>query len=262
MQQIRFWNGNKSQVRQQYELAVMEQVSKTLPDRTYQVINDLTELPKAEQEGNVLNGQADVLVTVAGNGKFAGQPKIAIDTPIAKGLLGHRLLIVKRQRLNEFVGVTKLTDLQDLRLGIPATWVDAELFRRNDCKVVERGSFDELFERLKRDEFDYVALGANEILDVYQTMIKPEDDLVIHPNLLLYYPFPLVFYVAANQLDLADYISRGIETIAHNGELNRCFDDFYGAAVEQLKLQQRHVIHLRNPFLDGALAKYQSPLLS
>lgn len=261
MQHIRFWNGNKSQVRQQYELAVMEQVSKTLPGKSWQVLNDITDLPKAEQEGNVLNGVADVLVTVAGNGKFAGQPKIAIDTPIAKGLLGHRLLIVKKQRLSEFSNITQLADVQRLRLGIPATWVDAELFRSNGCEVVERGSFDELFERLKRDEFDYVALGANEILDVYQTMIKPEDDLVIHPNLLLYYPFPLVFYVAANQLDLAEHIAEGIETIAHNGELNRCFDDFYGDAVKQLKLQQRHVIQLHNPFLDGALAKYQSPLL-
>ncbi|MBW8189604.1 hypothetical protein K0504_01035 [Neiella marina] len=266
MQRIRFWNGNKSKVRQQHELRVMEELTQlwqreSLQSESWQVEHDSTDLPQAEQEGDVLNGSADALVTVAGNTKFAGQAKITIDVPIANGLLGQRILIVKKERLAEFSAITELADLQRLRIGIPATWVDAGLFRSNGCAVVERGCFDELFERLSRDEFDYVALGANEILDVYQSMVKPADQLVIEPNLMLYYPFPLIFYVASEQLHLAEKIHSGLKTLQGNGRLDACFNDFYGHAVAQLNLQHRRVIRLQNPFLNGTLSHYQSPLL-
>ncbi|GGA74919.1 hypothetical protein GCM10011369_15970 [Neiella marina] len=262
MHQLKFWNGNKSLVRQQHELQVITEISRTWGDQPWHIDNDVTALPKADDEGNVLNGYADLTVTVAGNSKFAGRAKVVIEQPIAKGLLGLRLLIIKRQRLAQFSNIHSLADLKPLRAGIPATWADAELFRANGCHVVERGSFEQIFERLKCDEFDYVSLGANEILDIYQNMAGDDPELIIEPTLMLYYPFPLVFYVAPNQLALADMIRAGLNEIAGNGVLEQCFDDYYGFPVGQLNIHQRRAINLHNPLLQGELADYQSPLMT
>ncbi|MBD1388912.1 ABC transporter substrate-binding protein [Neiella sp. HB171785] len=262
MYQLTFWNGNKSVVRQQYELQVLTEVVRTWHRQPWHINNDVTNFPKAEDEGSVLSGFADVTVTVAGNSKFAGRAKIVIDQPIAKGLLGLRLLIIKRAQCLRFAKVGEQADLKPLRAGIPATWADAEILRANGCQVVERGSFEEVFARLKRDEFDYVSLGANEVLDVYHNMVGDDPELMIEPTLMLYYPLPLVFYVAPDQLDLADHIRTGLQQIERNGVLAQCFDDYYGFPVRQLNLSQRRVIELDNPLLQGKLAGYQSPLMT
>ena len=71
---ISFWNGNKSPARQAYELALLKMLlaSTTLKNST--LVNDTTDYPKAEDEGNVLTQQTDILITVAGNKKFHNKP--------------------------------------------------------------------------------------------------------------------------------------------------------------------------------------------
>ena len=58
--------------------------------------------------------------------------------------------------------------------GIPAAWADAGLFRVNHFPIQEDGSFEDLFSSLKEGEFDYAALGANEIVQVYRGQCAPD----------------------------------------------------------------------------------------
>ncbi|HSH09230.1 MAG TPA: hypothetical protein VK995_02500 [Oceanipulchritudo sp.] len=246
-----FWNGNKSPSRQRYELEVLETVLQATEQASGPVtlrIDD-TDYPRAEDEASVFEKGVDALVTVAGNRKFEGKEKIEINIPIAKGLLGCRLLIVKQERLQAFSAVTSMAELARLSIGIPATWADADLFRSNGFSVAEKGSFADVFIRLKREEFDYVALGANEIEEAFASMAAPLGGLALESVLMIQYPFPLVFLVNPAQPLLAERISTGLKNILGNGELDRVFDKHYGSIVERLELGRRRVFHLRNPFL-------------
>lgn len=250
---ITFWNGNKSQARKAYELALLELCLSLSPAENIneheQITEDLTDLPLAEQEGAVFEMGADVLVTVAGNSKFADKEKIVIEQDISKGLLGYRLLIVRAEQRSEFTHLNEKAELQSKSIGIPATWVDANLFRHNNFNVCEQGLFEELFEQLASKAFDYSALGANEIEQVCIDMNAKAFNIVIEPKLMLYYPYPLTFYVNKRKPTLAQRIEKGLLLAKANGAFDALFEEFHGDIIKHLALAKRAVFQLENPAL-------------
>lgn len=257
---IKMWNGNKTESRQEYEReilgAVLKATSKVAGDMAVQ--EDLTDYPLAEDEASVFRTKGfDIFGTVAGNSKLAHEQKILIPLPLMKGLLGHRILIIRAADKNKFAALKSAQQLQQLRMGIPATWADAELFRQNGYPVVERGSFDELFERLENKEFDYVTFGANEVDGVFKARAAESGALIIEPSLLVYYPFPLVFYVNPANKQLAERVAQGLQLIAANGELDAIFQRYFGAELRALNLPARTKISLKNPILPAEMADFK-----
>ena len=256
---VQFWNGNKSAIRQEFEWKVLQlALRQTKPNQL--INNDLTDHPSAEDEGQVFARGSDVLVTVAGNMKFAQGSYLMLPQPLCRGLLGCRVLIVHKNRLKEFSSVSE-AQLKKLSIGIPATWADAELFRVNQYHVVEQGSLEERLIAVQNSECDYMALGANEAEAIVAQFAHLAPDLVVEPTLMLYYPFPLVFYCHPEKHDLMANIAQGLELCMANGELDALFEQTYGADVRAVNLDQRRVFHLTNPTLPSELAYYQPELL-
>lgn len=266
MNKIQFWNGNKSLIRQQYELAILNAVLDVTQSATNQkpeVIVDYTDYPSAEDEGNVFSKGSDLLVTVAGNLKFSDKTYIPVHKPIAKGLLGYRILVTRqdfRSLLEPKYNESKQI-IRELKAGIPKTWADAELFRENGYKVFEKGSFDEIFCYLSKGECDYVSLGANEVQSVYQHIANTYPNLIIEPDLVLHYPFPLVFYVHPEKQNLAKRIEYGLTLLIDNGQLDALFKHYFGETLRKLDLDNRNVISLRNPILPVELTYSSTPSL-
>ncbi len=256
MANVHFWNGNKSPIRQGYELALLRQVLDASASifSGFPVIEDKTDYPDAKDEGAVFKKGADVCVTVAGNPKFANGDYLAVEFPLMLGYLGHRLLVIRDSDKVEFAQISNAQQLQQKTIGIPATWADANLFRDNGYKVRERGSLDNLFQRLKQGECDYVALGANEIFSIFDELAARMGGLTIEPNLRLYYPFALVFYVTPSKPKLAQALQRGLDQLQCNGDLRRLFLHFNQETLQQSALLNRKVIQLNNSTLPRSMA--------
>ncbi|MBC8206433.1 MAG: hypothetical protein ISR85_05830 [Kiritimatiellales bacterium] len=254
---INFWNGNKSNARQVYELQILEAALAATEQEfgAWTLESDCTDFPTIEGEASVFRSKGfDLFATVAGNPKLANERKIVINTPLMKGLLGYRLLIVRENDLPRFAQVDTASQMQKLALGIPFSWADADLFRFNGYTVVEGGTYDELFDRLKSGEFDYVTLGANEIEEAFEARAFPVGGLNLEASLLIYYPFPLLFYVNPDQPELAKRIEEGLDRIIENGALDRLFEEQYGDLVARLRLKERKTFRLENPNLSDELA--------
>jgi hypothetical protein len=263
MQTVHFWNGNKSPARQGYETALL-QACLNLTSEEYGPINlkvDNTDYLSANDEGNIFNLGADVLVTVAGNVKFKDQQKIVIPQPLTKGLLGYRLLLVRDESLHQFSQIETAQQLQALSIGIPKTWADADLFRHNKFKVIEQGTLDDLFLLLTSGSFDYVALGVNEIEDIFRQRVTPIGGISIVPSLMLYYAFPLVFYVSPNKLSLAERVKEGLNELISNGEFEMLFKQHHGDVVQRLNLRNRETFILNNPALPIEMSGFSGSLL-
>lgn len=263
MEKIHFWNGNKSPARQNYELALLDACLKVTHSE-YQASSiqvDNTDYPLAEDERHIFDTGADVLVTVAGNIKFEGIDKLVINQPLTKGLLGFRLLIVRDSSLAYFADLTDPAQLQQMKIGIPNTWADAELFRHNHYQVTERGTLDDLFIRLKEGEFDYVALGVNEIEEIFNNLAAPLGGLSIEPSLMLYYPFPLVFYVNVSKPELAERLQKGLQILIDTNEFEVIFKQFHDDLIPNFKLANRTVFTLQNPQLPKDMANFKATLL-
>jgi hypothetical protein len=263
MQNVVFWNGNKSSARQSYETALLQACLKATNEEYGSVCVrvDNTDYPSAEDEANIFASGADILVTVAGNVKFQNKQKIVSGQPLTKGLLGYRLLLVRDQSLSKFAQIKQPRQLQQLSIGIPETWADADLFRHNRYKVIEQGTLDNLFLLLKNGTFDYVALGVNEIEEIFKHRALPIGGISIEPSLMLYYPFPLVFYVNPCNPVLAERIEKGLKLIAINGEHATLFSHHHGDVAQRLNLQNRQRFNLTNPMLPQNMADFSASLL-
>ena len=252
---ISFWNGNKSAARQQYEYQLFECLLAGT-EANESIYNDITDYMTAESEGAVLDNGAEALVTVAGNGKFAGKPFIELKLPLCRGLLGWRLLVTARERVEDFRGLS-LEQLKHKKVGVPATWVDAELFRSNGFNVLEQGTLDDMLGWLAEGAVDFITLGANEAHDILACNEQHGGSLVVEPSLALYYPFPLVFYVNQHQSDLARTLAQ--EWHNKSSQVSKLFQAHYGDVLKQAKLPNRQVLRLNNPMLPNGYEMLLDP---
>ncbi|GMQ48399.1 transporter substrate-binding domain-containing protein [Vibrio sp. 10N] len=210
------------------------------------IIDDRTDFPLAEDEGAVLDNGSDVLVTVKGNAKFAGKRFIELALSVTKQLLGQRILFAREDKLSDFSSVD---DITGKTVGVPETWVDAELFRRNGFNVVERGNFDGLFQRLTDGEFDFVCFGANEALEVFESRVANQYPVSLVGGVMIEYPFPLVFYVNADNPELAKRLQLGCEIVLETGDYEALYQRYFADIERTLKLEQRERLELNNPFI-------------
>lgn len=248
---IKFWSGNRSEARQVYEREVLNAIMKATESELgpWQIEESLDDYPGDEESMAFTEKGQDLLVTVAGNQKFRINEVIMIPHPITKNLLGYRVLIIREEDAAKFNQIHNAADLQKLKYGIPQTWSDAEVFRQNGYNVVEDGNFDGIFERLHSGLIDYVSFGANEIMGVFHERASRFKGLTIDQHLLLFYPFPLVFYVNPQLPQLAERIENGFQKIIASGKLDTIFNYHYGNIVEQLNLDKRVLFTIDNPLI-------------
>lgn len=256
-----FWNGNKSSKRQHYELELIHSLLNWDPNEPIVVHSDNTDFPRAEDEGNIFRKNYDVLVTVAGNRKFADKPTIKLNSPICKGLLGHRILIIREQDQPTFHNINS-NKLKSLIAGIPATWADAELFRANGYRVLEQGTLPETLKLLSDKKCDYVSLGANEVESIYQEHTNSLNGLVIEKSIVLYYPLPLVFYVHPDKAQLAQLLDDKLQEHMLSGKFDSLFNQHFGDVVRSIGLEHRKAINLVNKELPPELRSFKSQFIS
>ncbi|WP_372919727.1 hypothetical protein [Salegentibacter sp.] len=248
---VDFWNGNRSAARQDYERKVLKAILEATEEEwgAWEIEESLEEYPGNEESLVFTEKDHDLFVTIAGNQKFKEDDMIVIPHLLTKNLLGYRIPIIREQDTNLFGGIKRQEDLQKLDHGIPETWSDATVFRHNGYNVVEEGSFDDIFDRLQNGDFDYSSYGANEVLGVFENRASKAEGLVIDKNILLFYPFPLVFYIHPDQPKMAERIEQGLQSIISSGRLDAIFDEHYGEITEQLNLDKRRIFALDNPLI-------------
>ena len=259
---VDFWNGNRSLPRQVYERHILEAVLQSTEAEfgPWKLQENLEEYP-GDDEGLVFSEKGhDLFVTIAGNQKFDDGEAIVIPQLLAKNLLGYRIPIIREEDAALFNEITQREQLQSLKHGIPLNWSDAIIFRENGFNVVEDGDFDDIFDRLEAGLFDYSAYGANEVLGVFENRASRRDGLTIDHNILLFYQFPLVFYVNPELPELAERIGKGMQNIVASGKLDAIFDEHYGGIVDQLDLGSRTLFVLDNPLIPHEYADLKPDL--
>jgi hypothetical protein len=246
--QVSFWNGNKTPSRQLYELQVL-QTALSAAGVKISIDIDERNLSISEEAGVFSKMSFDVFATVQGNPKLNAENKILIAKPIMQGLLGHRLLIIRKTDSAHFGAIKQSDEMKKMRSGIPTGWADVALFKANQYNTVELGNFETIFQYLVNNDFDYLALGANEIEQVYQEANLEKMDLIIAPTLMLRYNFPVVFYVTPKKPELAKHLNKGLDLIIKNGTLKDIFDQHFGHLYSRLHLSDRTVFELKNPLI-------------
>jgi hypothetical protein len=148
--------------------------------------------------------------------------------------------------------------LQLLTAGQGHDWPDTRILQHNNFKVFSIANFRALFDMLDKKKFDYFPRSVAEITD--ELNLLNNKNLMVQPNILLYYPSPIYFFVCQEKKQLAERITEGLEQAIEDGSFAQVFKSSreYKAFLALGGLNNKRIFNLENSELNlSSLPKVQ-----
>jgi hypothetical protein len=195
------------------------------------------------------NGRAiDVMWTMASQQRE--RDLLPVRIPLDMGLIGWRLLLIRKRDAARFAAIRKMAELQALDALQGHDWPDTEILSANGFRVQTASDYAGMFKMLETGRVDYFPRAVFEIWNEAEAFA--EQDLMVAPGLALHYPSAFYFFVSKSKAELAAAIQRGLEGMLADGSYERLFQDYFGEMVGRSALGARRVFELRNPLLSEA----------
>lgn len=218
-------------------------LSKTDPDVKLRQLPEDVPLSRLSEE--VSSGKVSIIWGAA-------DPRLEADLltvriPVLKGLLGHRIFIIKKGNQSRFDNITTLAQLKQLKAGQGLFWGDTQVLKNAHVPLVTTLKYPNLFLMLEGDRFDYFPRAIHEPWT--EVASRPELNLVVEKNIMLVYPFAMYFYVKKGNQALHDKLYQGFEIALADGSLNELFfnNPMIKDALQKTNLKHRTVIRIENP---------------
>ncbi|HXH39647.1 MAG TPA: ABC transporter substrate-binding protein [Thermoanaerobaculia bacterium] len=176
---------------------------------------------------------------------------IPIRIPVDKNLGGYCVFLIRKDDQKRFASVRTVDDLHQFTYGLGLGWIDVDILRASGFKVVTGSSYDGLFEMLVNKRFDIFLRAATEVLDEYAERKNSLPALYIEDSILFYYPLPMYFWFpkTSEGRRLAARAEEGMRMMIADGTYDRIFDKYQRHKIEQLRLKERRIFRINNPFL-------------
>jgi Bacterial extracellular solute-binding proteins, family 3 len=172
---------------------------------------------------------------------------LPIRIPIDRGLMGWRVLLVRKGDLARWVELDSLAKLKKRVAGQGHDWPDTAILRANGLQVSTSSSYAALFRMLVSGRFDYFPRAVMEVDAELADNRHP--DLAIVPNLMLHYPAAAYLFVSPRRPDLAKLLSTGLEKAVAEGSLQQLHQAHFGALIKAHPVSRDRVLKLKNPLL-------------
>lgn len=163
------------------------------------------------------------------------------------GLMGVKLLLIRKGTEDVFAKVRSLADLAKLSGGQGHDWPDVDVFRANGLIIRTGVNYEGLFKMLEKDRFDFFPRSLPEIFD--EQAAHASQGLVIEPTLALVYPLPAYMFVNKENHALAVRLERGFEIAIADGSFRKLFLKKHGENIRRSNFKNRRVFYLKNPLL-------------
>ena len=172
---------------------------------------------------------------------------LPVRIPIDRGLLGWRLLLVRRSELAQWQRVRSLKDLSGRLAGQGHDWPDTTILRANGLQVGTSSVYEALFRMLAAGRIDYF---PRSVLEIDAEMAGGRyPGLAIAPDLMLRYPAAAYLFVSPNRPELATMLTAGLEAAVADGSFQRLHRQQFGALVKAHPVTPARVLQLANPLL-------------
>jgi len=178
------------------------------------------------------------------------QDLLPIRIPLDRGLIGWRLLLIRKSDMARFAAIRKIEELRAMTALQGHDWPDTDILRANGFKVQTASDYAGMFGMLASGRVDYFPRAAFEIWD--EAKAHAGEELVVAPGLALYYPSAFYYFVNKRNVALAADIERGMALMLADGRYEKLFHEYFGAMIERAALTKRRTFSLRNPLLPHA----------
>lgn len=175
-----------------------------------------------------------------------------IRIPVLKGMLGHRVFIIRDGDQNRFAHIQSLSQLKQLIAGQGRFWGSTPIFEQAGIPMVKPTKYSSLFYMLEGGRFDYFPRAIHEPYS--EVASRPELNLAVEPKLLMVYPSAMYLFTSRENEALAQDLERAFDIAIADGS----FDDWFYShplianALAKVKLGTRTVINVDNPMLPAS----------
>ena len=195
---------------------------------------------------NLEHGQSvDVVWTMTSQQReFALRP---VRIPIYKGLIGWRLLLIRKQDQQRYMALASVPELKAIAAIQGHDWPDTTILQANGYRVQRGTDYGGMFDMLVRGRGGYFPRSIAEIWQ--EQKVHSPKGLVVESSILLHYPTAFYYFVNVDNKQLAKDLETGLERLIVRGDYDRLFRSTFDSIIRRAELQQRRAIELHNPTL-------------
>ncbi len=144
-----------------------------------------------------------------------------IEIPIYKGLLSHRIFIIREEDQSFFSNIKTKEQLQALSAIQGHDWPDSDILQNAGFNVMRSPNYAGIFKMLRLNRGDYFPRGVHE---PWQEVQKHKDkNLAVEKSLLIQYNAPFYFFVNYEDKELYSRIKEGFLMSINDGSFDRLF---------------------------------------
>ncbi len=249
----KYWDLGASQKRDEYQFLLLRlALEKTKPafgsyelhknNERYTSLRSTRELERGEIV-NIIALPTPIWKTEAAS----EERSLTIRKPLLRGLLGYRKLLVRRADLPKFEKIKTQNELRQLVAGQGRDWEDLNVYKYNNFKVLDNADYYNLFAMLAAGRFDYIPLSVIEIDDMLARSSKYTDEFAVVPNLIIYYPFPVLYNLSVRHPELVGRLAKGLDMAEADGSLKQLFEKYFSEDVKKLRSGKLKIAVLKIP---------------
>jgi len=175
------------------------------------------------------------------------QRLLPIRIPLYKGLIGWRLMLIHKARVDDFSRVNTLKDLQKFSVLQGGDWPDIPILEQAGFKLITSSDFLTLSRMLDRSRGDMFPRSVTEVWEELEDYA--ELDIVLDENLALVYPAAYYLFVGKNNVRLKKAVEKGLNIAIADGSFDKAFYSYFGEAIKKANLHKRKIISISNPSL-------------
>lgn len=234
-------DGNASYVMEILNLALSKL------DNRYELKVEHTPVTQARNMDDVASGRMDLLW--AATNIEMEEMLLPVRIPLYRGLLGHRIFIIRPESQAQFDQVKTFADLKKFTFGQGTTWADSGILESNGLKVIRTNKYPSLFYMLDGGRFDAFPRGVQEPWAELET--NKNLPLTVEKRIMLVYRMPLYFFTKHGNTKLAVDLELGLNRAIADGSFNEVFfrHPIVRSAIEQANMHDRIAFMIDNPTL-------------
>ncbi|VEN72966.1 conserved exported hypothetical protein [Candidatus Desulfarcum epimagneticum] len=183
---------------------------------------------------------------------------LPVRVPLLQGLLGHRVFIIRKDKLESFSKIKTLEQLKTgYKAGFGSQWADMEILESNQLPVYGTVNYENLFKMLSAGRFDYFPRGINEAWREVEERKDRYPDLVVEPKTGIYYDYPVYYFVNKKNVSLAKRVEAGLKKALSDGTFKALFMKYHRSLIRRADLKNRRLFELKNRTLSPDVPKME-----
>lgn len=170
-----------------------------------------------------------------------------IRIPIAKGLIGWRVLLTHTNNKFKNAEINSLDDLLTFSPVQGLSWPDTKILQANGFNVVTSRDYVEATSILTNQLADFFPRSVTEVTEELNNLYS--NNFTIKEGVVIHYPTALYFFTNKRNVTLARLIETGLHRAIDDGSFDELFQQYFGETLAKLDIENSLRFELTNPLL-------------